>query len=414
MTKPSLPASSSAAEPHGVSDDLRFADLLDDIVARFDPQLRHTFVNKAVEQSTGRPVRDFIGKTNRELGLPPELVERWNSQLEQVFKSGKSTEIQFAYPGPDGLRHFVSRLTAEVGPDGRVASVVTVAHDVTEVTRIREKIRILEQSLAAPSAKALAASSVLDPTMAHEHFRAIVESSDDAIISKTLDGYITSWNPGAHRIFGYTAAEMLGKSMQILFPPERNNEERFILEKILEGEKVDHFETTRVRKDGQTIRVAVTISPVRDSTGRVIGASKIARDITAQKAAEQRLKLISSVFSNTSEGILIADRAGAIVEVNEAFTRITGHVKEEVIGQHPEMFRSSRQGPEIFQAIRNSLRRTGEWRGEVWSRRKDGEAFSALVTVSAIRSASRKVRNYASEVRLRQLCQQPVLRGTRR
>ena len=175
------------------------------------------------------------------------------------------------------------------------------------------------------------AGEVLDAAAALEHFRAIVESSDDAIISKTLEGIVTSWNPGAQAIFGYSAAEMIGQPMQILFPPERSHEEAFILEKILEGEKVEHFETTRVRKDGHIIQVDVTISPVRDAVGRVIGASKIARDVTVQKAAEQRLKLISSVFTNTSEGILILDRAGRIVEVNQAFSKITGYGKDEVL-----------------------------------------------------------------------------------
>jgi diguanylate cyclase (GGDEF)-like protein/PAS domain S-box-containing protein len=232
----------------------------------------------------------------------------------------------------------------------------------------------------------------LDAARALEHFRAIVESSDDAIISKTLEGIVTSWNPGAQAIFGYTAAEMIGQPMLILFPPERSNEEAFILEKIIEGEKVEHFETTRVRKDGHIIQVDVTISPVRDAVGRVIGASKIARDVTVQRAAEQRL----SVFTNTSEGILILDRAGRIVEVNQAFSKITGYGKDEVLGRFTSMFRSSRQGPEVFDAMRRALRRTGDWRGELWSRRSDGEAFSALVTVSAVRSASGRVRNFVA------------------
>ena len=114
---------------------------------------------------------------------------------------------------------------------------------------------------------------------------AIVESSDDAIISKTLDGTISTWNPAAEKVFGYTAAEAIGKHMADFFPPDRREEEREILEKIGRGETIDHFESQRIRKDGRWIDVAVTISPLRDS-GRVIGASTIARDITQRKRAE--------------------------------------------------------------------------------------------------------------------------------
>ncbi len=118
---------------------------------------------------------------------------------------------------------------------------------------------------------------------------AIVDSSDDAIISKNLDGIITSWNRSAERVFGYGADEMVGKSILRLLPPERQDEEIDILARLRRGERVDHFETIRVRKDGQRIDVSLTISPVRSRTGEIIGASKIARDITDQKRAIQKL-----------------------------------------------------------------------------------------------------------------------------
>lgn len=115
---------------------------------------------------------------------------------------------------------------------------------------------------------------------------AIVDSSQDAIVSKTLDAVITSWNQGAERIFGYTAAEAIGRPITLIIPPERLDEEPAILERLRKGERVEHFETVRVAKDGRRIDISLTISPVRDSTGRIIGASKIARDITGRKRAE--------------------------------------------------------------------------------------------------------------------------------
>jgi PAS domain S-box-containing protein len=123
-----------------------------------------------------------------------------------------------------------------------------------------------------------------------ERLAAMVESSDDAIISKTLDGKITAWNQGAKELFGYSSFEAIGKSMRILFPPERMNEEFDILTRIGRGERVDHFETVRVRKDGKNVDVSETISPIKDSSGAIVGASNIARDITERMSAEKVIR----------------------------------------------------------------------------------------------------------------------------
>jgi len=125
------------------------------------------------------------------------------------------------------------------------------------------------------------------------HYAALVESSDDAIIGKTLEGYITSWNQGAETVFGYVREEMIGKHISILIPPDRKDEEPEILEKIKRGEAVDHYETIRRRKDGTLIDISVTISPIRDADGNIIGASKVARDITERKRLERELLEIS-------------------------------------------------------------------------------------------------------------------------
>jgi PAS domain S-box-containing protein len=123
-----------------------------------------------------------------------------------------------------------------------------------------------------------------------EHLAAVVDSSDDAIIGKDLNGTINAWNRGAQKVFGYTASEVIGKPTLILMPPERVNEESDILARIRQGESVEHFETVRIRKDGRKIDVSVTISPIRDSGGVIVGASKIARDITERKFKEEQLR----------------------------------------------------------------------------------------------------------------------------
>src|SRR4029077_20011027 len=119
---------------------------------------------------------------------------------------------------------------------------------------------------------------------------AIVDSSDDALISKTLDGVITSWNAGAERLFGYTAKEAVGQHiMSLIIPINRRDEETAILERLSRGERIDHFDTVRVRKDGTMVDISLTISPLRDAAGKIVGASKIARDFTQRKRIERRL-----------------------------------------------------------------------------------------------------------------------------
>src|SRR5204863_9346215 len=115
---------------------------------------------------------------------------------------------------------------------------------------------------------------------------AIVDSSDDAIVSKTLDGVITTWNRGAERIFGYTAREAIGRNITLIIPAERRSEEDDVLARIRRGETVDHFETVRQTKDGRRLNISLSVSPIRDSTGTIVGASKIARDITDRTRAE--------------------------------------------------------------------------------------------------------------------------------
>ncbi|HEX2750956.1 MAG TPA: PAS domain S-box protein, partial [Verrucomicrobiales bacterium] len=136
------------------------------------------------------------------------------------------------------------------------------------------------------------------PTSPSALLTAIIESSDDAIISKNLDGTITSWNRSAERIFGFTAQEAVGKSILIIIPPDRKGEEEVILTKLRAGERIDHFETVRQRKDGTLLDISVTISPIRDDTGEIVGASKVARNVSARKRYD-------AVISRKSEKLKI-------------------------------------------------------------------------------------------------------------
>lgn len=166
---------------------------------------------------------------------------------------------------------------------------------------------------------------------------AIVDSSNDAIVGKNLNLIITSWNAAAERIFGYTAAEMIGTSIMRIVPPDRHDEEMMIRSRILRGERVEPMETVRMAKGGRLIEIAVTISPIKDSRGNVIGASKVARDITERKRSERELaeshSLIQAVIENTDDAIFVKDLEGRYKLINPAGARALGRSLEEIIGR---------------------------------------------------------------------------------
>ena len=152
----------------------------------------------------------------------------------------------------------------------------------------------------------------------------IIDSSDDAIISKSLDGTITSWNRSAERLFGYTADEAVGRNITLIVPLDRRSEEAMILDRLRQGQRVDHFETIRVRKDGETRNISVTISPVMDGNGRVVGASKVARDITDRKRAEADRQRFVTLAERCSEFIGMCDLEGRPFYVNDAALKLVG------------------------------------------------------------------------------------------
>lgn len=187
------------------------------------------------------------------------------SPMATAIQEGREiSEVELVIERPDGqIRNVMLNPKPFFNSNGHVIGGVNMLTDITEHNNIEERNR---------------------------HFTAIVQSSDDAIISKTLDGIITSWNTSAERIFGYTSQEMIGTPITRIIPNDRLDEEPKILERLKKGERIDHFETKRITKYGRLLDISLSISPVKNSKGVIIGASKIARDITAQKIAEQRIR----------------------------------------------------------------------------------------------------------------------------
>ena len=229
-----------------------------------------------------------------------------------LMKDAPSVSAEYRVTRPDGAIRWIHDRGFQVrDATGELVHLAGIAVDITD----RKQAEIASLRLAA-----------------------IVEFSDDAIIGKDLNGIITSWNQGAEKIFGFTAGEMVGTSIMRLIPADRQHEETLILGKIRNGESVEHFETLRLRKGGRLIDISVTASPIKDATGKPIGVSKVARDISGRKLTENALHkerdFISKVLDTVGSLIVVIDRQARIIRFNRSCEQLTGYSFEEVKGQN--------------------------------------------------------------------------------
>ena len=229
-----------------------------------------------------------------------------------------------------------------------------------------------------------------------QRLAAIVESSDDAIISKDLTGKVRSWNPSAERIFGYRADEMIGQPITKIIPPELHADEARILGTIMRGERVDHFETVRVRKDGGRIEVSLTVSPLKDATGRIVGAAKIARDITQQKKTENALRTTERL---ASVGRLAATVAHEINNPLEAVTNLIYLAKNADVREDVQKYLTSAQEEltRIFHITKQTLGFYRETKGATVIRL--GPLITSLLSVFSSRARNRGI-DLISEIRV--------------
>ncbi len=472
------------------------ADSVPALICYFDADLRCRYANRHYAEFFGYEMHEIVGRTFREIG-GDEVYERLKAHFDEAL-GGKPTGYERSVEGSDGVVRYIDvKLYPRVSARGHVEGFYAAGIDVTERKSADE---------------------------ARANLAAIVQCSNDAIISRSLEGHITSWNKGAERMFGYTWREAIGRHVAFLLPPgevahtEENNEI------ILRGEATAAHEERRVAKDGRLIDVMISHSPLRNDVGAVTGASVIFHDVTAmkhaqaalreseerfraafdqasvgmalrsidarrprwlkvnqklcdmfgytreellkrdaydltppedlpaareyserlergeiasyvrekryvrkngeviwvslslsvvrdaadrpsyivsviddiseRKRAEEQLVLASEAIAATAEGILITDSSRRIVSVNKAFTRITGYESHEVIGGTPDMLSTGRHDGELHGRIWEELERSGHWQGEIWNRRKNGEAYAELMTISAVKNTVGHVTHY--------------------
>jgi two-component system CheB/CheR fusion protein len=190
------------------------------------------------------------------------------------------------------------------------------------------------------------------------HLASIVESSDDAVVSKDLDGVVLTWNRGAERLFGYSSAEVVGKPITILIPSDRHTEECRILGRIRRGERVDHYETVRRRKDGSLVDISLTVSPIKDAEGRIIGASKIARDITERKRREELVELLAREVDHRSKNLLALVQATVHLTQAETAAELKAALSgrlQALSNAHTLLAQSRWEGADLYRLVAEEL-----------------------------------------------------------
>ncbi len=258
--------------------------------------------NHGAERIYGYTAKEATGKSISML-VPPGRKDEVPEILQRIKKGEVIEHFDTVRTTKDGKTIHVSLMISPINDDaGRIIGASTIARDISERRRLdEERLRLAS----------------------------IVQSSEDAILGMTLEGMITNWNLGAEKLFGYFTTEAVGKSVRIIYPTDREDELPGIIKKIEAGERIEHYETQRKRKDGAIIDVSLSISPIKDEVGEIVGISKIIRDITGQKRVAQYAR---SLIESSLDPLVTISPEGKITDVNEATAQVTGVAREKLIG----------------------------------------------------------------------------------
>src|SRR5205823_6576407 len=292
------------------------ASTMGDGIITMDDQSRIQYVNGAVERILGYTQEELLGNEFTML-LPERFRARHHAAIQRYLSSGRRSMswegLQFMGLNKEG-REFPLEISLgdHIVADKRVFTLI-----VRDITSRKAAEHTLKESEA--------------------RYRQLFEGSEDAILSKDPEGTIKSWNASAERMYGYTSEEAIGQNVSMLAPHDKSDELKGILDGLRRGEKVEHFETERLRKDGRRIVVSLSISPIRDDAGTFVGASTIARDITEQRRAKEVLQAREAQFRSMIEGapngLVAVDEQGRIKAINSQVEQLFGYRRDDLIGQ---------------------------------------------------------------------------------
>ncbi len=320
-------------------------------------------VNTAASSMLGYSREELLAKKNWELSVEPEETRQRTRGAKDVC--GQVITVPLRHLRKKDGTVFQVEITGRSFLSGNRSVFIAAIRDITERKKAEEE---------------------------KARLAAIVESSTDAIIGKTLGGTITSWNMGAQNIYQYTAREVIGQSVKIIVPGGLSDEVDAILEKVKAGEPVESYETVRRRKDGRELQVSLTVSPIRDGYGNIIGASSVARDITSQKRVRDALReseaRMKSIFQAAPIGIGLTSKR-VIVDANEQLCKIVGYSRDEVIGRQAKiLYPDYEEYDYVGVRLYGQIRKQGTGTVETRFRRKDGEIIDVLLNSTPIDPAN--------------------------
>ncbi len=354
---------------HLSSDELvtRLAAIVDsseDAIIGRDPFGTINTWNSAAQHAFGYTPEEILGQSVLLL-VPPDLHHEELANLERVRQGQRIEHYETQRLRKDGERISISATVSPIhDADGRLIGSAMILRNIEAQQR--------EQA-------------------ARARLAAIVESSDDAIIGKDLNGIVTHWNAAAAGMFGYTAEEMAGRSILTIIPPELHHEEPTILARIRAGERVEHYETYRLHKSGRRLEVSLSLSPIRNSIGQIIGASKTVRDIGDRRRYESARLLLAAIVDSSEDAIISKTLDGVIMTWNAAAERLFGYKADEIVGQTVLRLIPGElhfEEPQIISKLRGGERIEHY---ETRRMRKSGEVFDVSLTVSPIKDSRGRV-----------------------
>ena len=308
---------------------------------------------------------------------PAELLALNHHRIESWKQSGMDRLAQQALESGEPQAQ-VLHLVAGYGKDiwldvsfiplqgGTTRKLMHMASDLTAIKLAQEALETSETAL----------------KNANQRLEMIIQSSPLAIYTCDLDSIVTSWNPAAERMFGWRSAEIVGQPL-LTVPAGKETEVDSLRRRVLAGESIIQADMRRQRKDGSPIDIRATLAPLRDFAGRVSGYLAIAADVSERRKAEESMRLAALVYQSSSEAMMVTDADGTIIAINPAFTAQTGYVLDEALGRNQTILQSDRHNRAFFRAMWRAINSSGHWQGEIWIRRKNGEAYPNWLTLNS-------------------------------